>query len=82
MAKLPPKKGPRMTVASHAAQGNRDIERDQFESELDASADSVLDAIEVARSKMTDSEREVADRKADAILNSATDAAKRLRHRA
>ena len=82
MAKPPPKKGPRMTVASHAARSNQDIERDQFEAELDASADSVLGAIEVARSKMTDSERERSDKNADAILNSATDAAKRSRRRA
>ena len=71
-----------MTVASRAAQSNRDIERDQFEAELDASADNVLSAIEIARSKMTDSEREIADKNADAILNSATDAAKRSRRRA
>jgi hypothetical protein len=82
MAKPPPKKGPRMTVASHVPKSNQDIEREQFESQLDASAESVFNAIEQARSKMTDSERESADKSADAILKSATDAAKRLRHRA
>jgi hypothetical protein len=82
MTKLPSKKGPRMTVASHAAQSNQDIERDQFEAELDASADSVFNAIEKARSKMTDGERELADKNADAILKSATESAKRSRRRA
>jgi hypothetical protein len=43
----------------------------ELEARLDASADRLLDAIEASREKMTDEEREVADREAQAILDRA-----------
>ena len=80
MAKLPPKKRPRMTrLESQAA---RNQEEADFEATLDASADRVFDAIEKARGKMTDSERELADKNAAAILERATDPAERSQRRA
>ena len=49
-----------------------DQESDDFEAELTASAHKVHGAIENARSKMTDREREIADREAQAILERAS----------
>jgi hypothetical protein len=83
MVRLPPKKGPRMTrLPSRAAISHEDAERLELEAELDASADKVFNAIERARSKMTDTEREQADRNAAAILKNAIGSAERSRRRA
>jgi len=72
MVRLPPKKGPRMTVVSQRTGKNQDTGRDEFETRLDAFARKTHDAIEDARSRMTDADREEADRKAKAILERAT----------
>jgi hypothetical protein len=64
MAKLPPKKEPKMTVASERT-GRA---QDNFELEASSLARKTHAAIEAARSKMTDTEREEADGKARAIL--------------
>lgn len=83
MAQRIPKKEPKMTrLFSHEGKSNEDIELMEFEAELNASADKVFGVIEHARSKMTDSEREQADRQAAAILKSATETAERARRRA
>jgi hypothetical protein len=65
MVQLPPKKGPRMTVTSQRTSNNQDLGRDP---EIDAFIRKVGSVIEDARSKMSDEDREEADRKAKAIL--------------
>ena len=65
MAKLPPKKEPRMTVASERTSKAQDTGRDQ---EISALASKTHAAIEAARSKMTDAQRDEADSKARAIF--------------
>jgi len=69
-------------IGNQAGASHEEAERLEFEAQLDASADRVFSAIEIARSKMTDSERKHADRNANAILNSATENAERQRRRA
>jgi hypothetical protein len=61
-----------MTVESQRIGKNQDLGRDEFEARLDAFARKTHDAIEDARSRMTDADREEADRKAQAILERAT----------
>jgi hypothetical protein len=83
MAQLPPKKGPRMThIEYKAAMSHEEAERLEFEAELDANADKVFNIAEKARSRMTASERVLADKKADAILKNATENAGLSRRRA
>lgn len=83
MAALPPKKGPRMTrVADQKNLRQEDLENLEFEREVDAFARKVHNAIEDARGKMSDEDRERADRNAEAILKNASDAASRQRKRA
>ena len=72
MVQIPPKKGPRMTVASHASDRTKDFGRDEHEIEINDFILKVSKAIEDARSKMSDEEREEADRKAKTILENAT----------
>jgi hypothetical protein len=75
MASLPPKKGPRMTrVCSQPNMSQDELARLEFDADMDAFARKVGRAIDDARSKMSDEERERADRNATAILKSATDA--------
>ena len=68
MVRFPPKKGPRMTVASQGTDRTQDFGQDELDAALNALAPKVYDAIEDARSKMTEEEREKADRNADIIL--------------
>lgn len=83
MASTPPRKGPKMTrISSHAGMSHEEAERLEFEAELNASADRVLAVIEESRSRMTDTERENADRRADSILKNATENAGLSRRRA
>jgi hypothetical protein len=76
MVQLPPRKGPRMTVASERNK-TQDFGRDELETEVNAFARKIHKAIEGARSKMTDKEREEADRNAEVIFENASSAAKR-----
>jgi uncharacterized protein YjbJ (UPF0337 family) len=72
-----------MTRVSNATKLTaEEVERLEFEAELDASADKVFGAIQEARGKMNDNERERADRNTAAILKSATETAKPARRRA
>ena len=69
-------------LSSHEGKTQEEVEFLEFEADLDASADKVFAAIEEARGKMTNSEREDADQKAGAILKSATESAEPSRRRA
>jgi hypothetical protein len=83
MAQQPPKKGPRMTrIQNQAGKSQEEIERLEFEAELNASADKVFNIVEKARSRMTPAERQASDEKADAILKSAIENAEPSRRRA
>jgi septal ring factor EnvC (AmiA/AmiB activator) len=62
-----------MTVSSHTSDKTKDFGRD--EAEISAFIHKVGAAIDEARSKMSDQEREEADRQASAILERASDAA-------
>jgi hypothetical protein len=75
MVQLPPKKGPRMTVAGQKIDRTQDFGQDEMEAALNALVFKTQNAIEGARSQMTDAEREEADRKALAILKTANSAA-------
>jgi hypothetical protein len=80
MVRLPPKKGPRMTVASQRTSKNQDTENSAFESEVNSLARKTQVAIEAARSKMTAAQKTEADQKARAIFersNSASSDRKR-----
>lgn len=79
MAKLPTKKGPRMTTCSQTASSKEEV---AIEAEITSFAHKLHDVLEEARSKMTDEEREKADRRAKAILERASAAAPRSRRRA
>ena len=57
-----------MTVASQGTDRTQDFGQDELDAALNALALKVYDAIEDARSKMTEEEREKADRNADIIL--------------
>jgi hypothetical protein len=81
MAQNPPKKGPhRMTTATKAR--SEEMSREQFEAELDAFAEKTHDAIQDAKSRMSDDEIKRADAKAKSILKSATSGSSRKRHTA
>lgn len=82
MVQLPPKKGPRMTVASDKTDRTKNFGRDELETELNTFALNVHNAIQDARSKMTDERREEADREAQAIFERASSAAARSRRSA
>jgi hypothetical protein len=69
-------------LSDYEGKTQEDIELLEFEAELDTSADKVLDFIEEARGKMTDAERERADRRAAAILKHATESVTPSRRRA
>jgi len=72
-----------MTRIEHnAAVSQEEAERLEFEAELEASADKVFNIVEKARSRMTQAEREVVDKKADAILKNAIENAGPSRRRA
>ena len=75
MAELPPKKGPRMTVAGNKSDKTKDFGQGENETEIKDFILKMSNAIEEARSKMSDEEREEADRKAAAILENATSGA-------
>jgi len=75
MVQFPPKKGPRMTVASEMSNRTRDFGQDEMDAALNALVFKTQNAIERVRSQMTDAEREEADRRALAILKTANSAA-------
>jgi len=61
---------------------SQQVDRREFEAELDAFAKKVQNVIEKARSKMTDEEREKADQEAKIIFDRASADAKSSRHTA
>ena len=70
-----------MTAAAHADK-TQDFGRDELDIRMDKFIRKVGDAIDDARSKMSDKDREEADRKSDAILKNASDAASARRRSA
>lgn len=78
MAKLPLKKGPRMTTCLHTDHTNEEV----IDDEVASFAYKLHDAIEEARSRMTEKEREKADRGANVVLDEASAAVQRSRRRA
>lgn len=82
MAHTPPKKGPhRMTTATKAKPVD-EMSREEFEAALDRFAEKTHDAIQDAKSRMTDAEIRKADAKAQAILKDSTSGARRKRNTA
>lgn len=82
MARKLHKKGPQSVKTSRKPETSDELERQEFEAELDTFAEKVHGVIEEARAKMTDREREKADKAADAILRSAISGSKPSRHTA
>lgn len=80
MVRLPPKKGPRREVACQTENMNQNIKGNEPDADLDALVHKLNEAIEDARSKMTDKQRQEADRRADAILERASSSASVSRH--
>jgi hypothetical protein len=80
-SKKPKKKGPqRMKTTSKPS--SEELARQAFESELNAFVAKVHGVIEDAREKMSDEERERADREAEAILRAATSGTRPSQHTA
>jgi hypothetical protein len=75
----PPKKGPNRMTTAYKPEPREDRELD---SEVDAFVKKMHATIQDARSQMTDEEIAEADKKAKAIFNRATAAAKSPRHTA
>jgi hypothetical protein len=83
MVRLPPKKGSRMTtVASQRTGKNQDAGRDELETQISDLARKTYAAIEAARSKMSEEERDEADRKARIILERSSAVSSDQRHSA
>jgi vacuolar-type H+-ATPase subunit H len=59
---------------------NQNIKGNEPDADLDALVHKLNEAIEDARSKMTDKQRQEADRRADAILERASSSASVSRH--
>jgi len=69
-------------TAGQKTDKTQDFGRDEHDIEIDRFIRKVGNAIDVARSKMSDKDREEADRKADVILKNASDAASARRRSA
>ena len=64
-----------MTVSTNAKDRVSDFGRDELDTEISAFMHKVGSVIDEARSKMSDEERDAADRKAKAILEESTSGA-------
>jgi len=71
-----------MTAGAQGTNKAQDFGRDEHDIELDKFVRKVGNAIDTARSKMSDKDREEADRKAAAILKNANDGASARRRSA
>jgi hypothetical protein len=80
--KSPPKKGPGHVTSARKPESRGDILDRELEIEVNAFTQKVQNAIEEARGKMTEADREKADREAKIILDRASAAAKSSRHTA
>lgn len=70
MAKKLPKKGPHRMTTACKPETNEQVARREFKAEVDAFFEEVHSVIQNARNRMTDEERDKADKEAKAILES------------
>jgi hypothetical protein len=77
-----PKKGPHRMATAHKPNFRQEVEDSELDNEVDAFLGKVHATIQDARSKMSDEELAKADKKAKAVLDRATSAAKSSRHSA
>jgi hypothetical protein len=78
----PPKKGSHRMATVYKPESGQEIADQQLDSEIGSFVQKLHGTIQDARSKMTDEELAEADKKAKAILDRATSAAKASRHTA
>lgn len=82
MPTKPPKKGPHRMTTACKPETRDDVARRELSKEVDAFAQKAHNAIQEARSKMTEEERQKADQEAKKILDRATSTAKSSQHTA